>query len=381
MNGFFAVRTFGLALVFATAHAAAADHPSPAPLPTSLAMNEDAGRGGWLLVTARLDSGREALLALDTGSSQTVFDKSFASNLTKLEVTAVIRGWDGNQNTTLYQMPRLELGGATLLVDGPAATIDLTSLSALAGRHLDGVLGMNCLHHYCLQLDFSTGQIRFLDNVSTNHPAWGKAFPLTDFSRTDARPAVAGNLAGAAAGRSIIDSGDNTEGWLRPEFYRPWTNLTASPLDAGKHAPSGKFGGESYTDLNLREAKVASDGIGLRFLSRHLVTFDFPNQTLYLKRTSDGPLPPKGVAELLAFVKELKARGELPGWTKGDPGTFLSSRLDSPSGSGTIETQKTGDPSTYHYKVARLAPGASWKLEKAWRTDASNRLIEEYPVK
>ena len=36
---------------------------------------------------------------------------------------------------------------------------------------------------------------------------------------------------------------------------------------------------------------MESDGIGLRFLARHLVTLDFPKHTMYLQRQSIGPLP------------------------------------------------------------------------------------------
>jgi hypothetical protein len=62
-----------------------------------------------------------------------------------------------------------------------------------------------------------------------------------------------------------------------------------------------------------------SDAIGLNFLARHLVTFDFPNHTLYLQRQSIGPLPnpklaafkpipdkePKVTAHLRAVIQDL----------------------------------------------------------------------------
>ena len=64
---------------------------------------------------------------------------------------------------------------------------------------------------------------------------------------------------------------------------------------------------------------VQSDGIGIDFLARHLVTLDFPNHTLYLKRQSIGPRPdprmteykpipdrePEVTAHLRAVVQEL----------------------------------------------------------------------------
>jgi hypothetical protein len=49
--------------------------------------------------------------------------------------------------------------------------------------------------------------------------------------------------------------------------------------------------GEKYPFVDVAEKNVESDGIGLRFLARHLVTLDFPERTLYLQRQSIGPLP------------------------------------------------------------------------------------------
>lgn len=61
-------------------------------------------------------------------------------------------------------------------------------------------------------------------------------------------------------------------------------------MNGEARSPNGLFGGEKYPLVSLRRIDVESDGIGLRFLARHLVTLDFPKQTLYLKRQSVGPL-------------------------------------------------------------------------------------------
>src|SRR5512142_1370683 len=46
------------------------------PLPADVTMNENAGRGGHLFVTLRLESGEELPAFVDTGSPMTVLDKS-----------------------------------------------------------------------------------------------------------------------------------------------------------------------------------------------------------------------------------------------------------------------------------------------------------------
>jgi hypothetical protein len=52
----------------------------------------------------------------------------------------------------------------------------------------------------------------------------------------------------------------------------------------------GVFACERYTDLILME-RPNVNLIGLRFLARHLVTFNFPDRKLYLKKNSSDPLP------------------------------------------------------------------------------------------
>jgi hypothetical protein len=58
------------------------------------------------------------------------------------------------------------------------------------------------------------------------------------------------------------------------------------------------FDGNTYTNLvyagNPNLLWPAENWIGLRFLARHLVTFNFPKRTLYLRQRSVGPLASEG---------------------------------------------------------------------------------------
>lgn len=55
------------------------------------------------------------------------------------------------------------------------------------------------------------------------------------------------------------------------------------------YLPECVWAGETYTNLNIQIHDHANM-LGLTFLARHLVTLDFPKQTIYLKQTSAGPL-------------------------------------------------------------------------------------------
>jgi hypothetical protein len=99
------------------------------------------------------------------------------------------------------------------------------------------------------------------------------------------------NLFGAQGPHSLIDSGFASDGWLMPQYFRQWTNQAVLPARGEARWPNGLFGEEKYPFVSLQGIDVESDGIGLRFLARHLVTLDFPKQTMYLQRQSIGPLP------------------------------------------------------------------------------------------
>ena len=83
------------------------------------------------------------------------------------------------------------------------------------------------------------------------------------------------------------------------------------------------------------------------------------------------------------FVKSLKKEGQLPGWSKTD--YFATNKANFRYGyddfeSGTLDFQKKGDSSIYHYTFSRASKPGPWKLQKAWRTDESGQTIEEYSI-
>ena len=124
---------------------------------------------------------------------------------------------------------------------------------------------------------------------------------------------------------------------------------------------------------------MKSDGLGLEFLARHLVNFDFPKKTLYLKRTSIGPLPNVGGSPL-AFLKNLKQHGQLPGWSRNEPGTPKGVKRDAAGNAVEVEAEKTGEPAVYHYQLMRTSADGPWHLIKVWRTDAMGSVLEDYPI-
>src|SRR6202007_2461862 len=118
--------------------------------------------GGALTVALRLESGEELPFAVDTGAPITVFDKSLEPKLGKrLGTMPIIWASGDKQKSGIYATPKLYLGGVPLK---PASYVFPCRIKpgiyATPKRPLN-VLGMDCLRHYCLQLDFEAGKMRF----------------------------------------------------------------------------------------------------------------------------------------------------------------------------------------------------------------------------
>ena len=362
-------------------------------------MNKDAGRGGLLLVTFHLADGEKLPLVVDTGAPWTMLDKSLEPKLGRRFDTGTFWNFGAPQEVRAYAAPKLYLGKALLRTTGTnVVTFDRNKLADHDWFPFMGFLGMDVLQNYCLQLDFTAGKIRFLDGEHANKKNWGQPFPLTDIG--NGCFSIAENLTGVKSVGSLIDTGCNTSGWLRPELFQQWTNQDSA--DGEIHSPDGKLGGEIYHDLDFRvlDAKLIStndplnslNGIGLRVLAQNLVTFDFPNRTMYLKHISDWPLVDKKTTatakamakSTLKFLIQLHRNDQLPGWSQNVHGRtteFHFNHDDSPYlDSATMSILKNGDSSVYHYTVIRTSKRGPWKLQKAWRTDSDGKTLEEYPV-
>jgi hypothetical protein len=80
------------------------------PLPADVPINPEAGRGGPLVVSVRLESGEELPFLVDTGTSSTFLDKSLEPKLGKPIDTATFQSWGHKKKVNVYAAPKLYLG-------------------------------------------------------------------------------------------------------------------------------------------------------------------------------------------------------------------------------------------------------------------------------
>jgi hypothetical protein len=379
--------------------------------PADVTMNKDAGRGGHLIVTLRLESGAELPVIVDTGSPMTILDKSLEPQLGPCLGAETLLNFGTQHEASDYAAPKLYLGNTPLVTDSNVLTCDLRKMMpSEADRPIRGILGMDCLQHYCIQLDFRAGKMRFLDPAHVKPARLGRAFPLTFSSAGNSsaqwiRPFIHhASLVGEEHVDLLIDTGAHWDSALAPALFR--REVRAQRLRRNEDADQDRepnsislsqcvWNGATYTDLWLGNGADSADHasgenlLGLRFLARHLVTFDFPRRTLYLKQTSRGPLITHEMAAAAqaagdsAFrqARKLMRNGQLPGWSKKDrvPRSALFHFRRDPD-TATLDIPKKGDSSTYHCEFTRASAGSPWQLQKAWRTDRNDHVIEEYPI-
>jgi hypothetical protein len=281
--------------------------PMQAQLPESMAMNAGAGSGKWLIVTLRLETGEDLPFMVDTGSPVTILDKSLERHLgERLETMGLWFAATGMRAAGIYEAPKLYLGGTPLTTDRYIATYDLKPFSARSRQGIMGVLGLDCLRHYCMQLDFEAGKIRFLNSADPNTNELGKALSMTFSSRgqrfpprfsssgqNEALPYITQSGLAAGAGTNLlIDTGNNVDGTVEKGVIKGHYGTRFAHWLFPSRALRLRqcvWDGQTYTKL-----KVGTSGnqnqLGLRFLARHLVTLDFPTRTLYLKQTRSDPL-------------------------------------------------------------------------------------------
>jgi len=371
---------------------------APPKLPAETLFNQDAGHGSQLFLRLHLDDGKDLPFLLDTGSPVTILDRSLEAKLGKrIRLVSIQYGWLGNKTNAIYPAPKLYLGNVELMTDKQIWTDDLGLMSG-SNSPLMGVLGMDCLRHYCIQLDFADRKLRFLDPQLLDGKSLGKRFWL---KVSGGQFFLDENLLGVKHAKTMIDSAEYDDGALSAtSFQRGLKNQKAWWRCAGKDRegcfPNGVLGGETYTNLVLKDCSLSADPamniIGLRFLARHLVTLNFPGRKMYLRRHDPEILGDWAdnnpgyvlTVEAYKFLEGLKNAGELPGILKNDHGNASLTPPEENSEtypvSRTFTATKRGEIDLYHYVIIKTAGDGCWILQKAWRTDARGRVVKEYPV-
>lgn len=338
-------------------------------LPAEVTINKGAGRGELLIVPVRIGTNKEVPFIVDTGSSGTLLDESLEPMLGPRVGTMSMQSWGKTSEHPMYAAPPLSLGGVRLMTADNITTYDFKPDSAHMGIRIKGMLSIDCLKHYCIQLDFEAEKMRFLDPGQMAGTNLGKEFPIVF---EEGRPwVVHDGLVEGLGNHTLIDSGYVTDGAIK--------GLSAS------YFPERLWEGQQYTNLVLGDGGYV---LGLRFLARHLVTLDFPNRKLYLQQRSIGPLPGDMVPFLAAtrvealepLVKAVinadigAAQTALATLNKSDAAAYV--KAVGRNVEATLEPETRVSPEDAPPSVAELALGDAQPriAEVGWLKPAANRI-------
>src|SRR5262249_21825619 len=115
---------------------------------------------------------------IDTGSPVTILDKSLEPKLGKRQGIGLLENFGVLFFARKHAAPKLYLGGVPLVTGSNVWTMNLKRVIPENNPPIKGILGMDCLKHYCVQLDFKAAKMRFLDSRHLNAEELGEVFPL-----------------------------------------------------------------------------------------------------------------------------------------------------------------------------------------------------------
>ncbi len=249
-------------------------------------------------------AGKTYQFLLDTGSSSTTLDISL-QNLLGEPKEKRDAGVDENgkiREFNIYYAPDAKLGKLSFLYGGTVLCVDLTPLRESTGLDIRGVIGVGFLRRYMWQLDLNKGVLRVYKSGSGNQVDFG--VPVRMDMTQYGCPFVVGKILDKYPCNFMIDTGYPDSGTLSGDVFAKLTELgkikpvihQATGSDAKLYTTTagrmGKFelGKIEYKNL-IFERSFRGNILGLGFLSRTIVTLDFPNLKMYLKKTKQLDAP------------------------------------------------------------------------------------------
>jgi len=251
--------------------------------------------GDPILLPVRF-KGKEYSFIPDTGLTLTGFDTSFRQSLGKAKGTKIVLTPGGPTRVELFDAPVAFLGPFNMQECGHVICADsgmLTFVSSIEGRKISGCVGMNFLMNHVIQIDFDKGKLLFLEPTTGKRPDLGEELAIK--YNPQGIPQISGNILGDIKVDFMIDTGANTTGALDSKIFKNIlakkqmkTSETLFATLAGtmrrRRARMSKISGGPFEYQNLIFAEGNGSQLGLLFLARHIVTFDFPNSKVYLKK-------------------------------------------------------------------------------------------------
>ncbi len=246
-----------------------------------------------LVVNATIH-GADFLFVLDTGSTHS----TFATEMHKWCLNDVPANhqrqlWSDEARLKLYTViPGLaiKVGDLEWNCAGPVHCEDFREINRSAGYVHGGILGMDFLHNYVVQIDFDLRVVRFYKSM---RDIPGTRLPLTI---KQSCPYVLATYGDDLPAQFLVDTGATIGCMKKDVFLELSADKAAAEVGSGFIPQIGgprrattivqlstfSVGGFEHRDTRWNTATYNS--LGANSLCRYVVTFDFPGRAIYLKK-------------------------------------------------------------------------------------------------
>jgi hypothetical protein len=241
--------------------------------------------------------GRDYAFIIDTGSSLTVYDSFFKPHLGELVDTNTANMGAGKASLPLYHAPKARVGHLSLQSVTPVGCTDLSvvreAVRQVSGQEIYGIIGMDFLRNHVLRIDFEKKTLCFSSPGSGTGEDLGQRFDIDLHS--EGVPTILAKLSKDIEVPFLLDTGDASTGDLEAELFERLRAEGAVEITGSARCATGSGYRETwegrlnrlalgpYRHDGLRLYKSHWNGLGLGYLARYSVTFDFPNSAVYLK--------------------------------------------------------------------------------------------------
>jgi len=238
-------------------------------------------------------NGKRYRFLIDTGASQTAFDLSLKDELGEPVDTIDVATAGDDIRLPVFACPAATIGKLPLReACARVVGFDLTAVREAAGKDIRGIVGMDFLRHWVVRINPDRGRVSLMSSV--DETTAGSAHKLT---RVDDIFFLSADIPGWGPEKFLVDTGavytscdleTNLFEWLcHCQTVYGFGTVT---YQAGSGRVSRRQGRLSQLTVGpfqhhglLCCAHARLNIIGLEYLCRHIATFDFPNETAYLR--------------------------------------------------------------------------------------------------
>lgn len=266
--------------------------------PTPILVSRIATDGDFVTLPVRVDD-RRLVFMVDTGSSTTTFDTSFRNRLAPAGEAERRRVAPDEEASELFMPPSMTVtgtdsGAIPFPRDCPVVCRDLAEVREVSSFPIQGVIGMDFLAAYALELDLVEGRICLYADAGFTKKSWGDvqigmSIPLQ-------RPCLEIESAGVFYW-ALIDTGALLSLDIERDAYeylmaRRQITEVMFMVSVGDRWKVGatdegwlrelKVGPFRHRDISINVHRVSL--LGLYYWRRYHCVFDFPGKTIYLKK-------------------------------------------------------------------------------------------------